>query len=204
MNSVENWATEFDLICKPRYLVGLMGTVYLLGFAAGSLVFGNLVDIIGRRKSLLGSCAVTPVVQFVWLCHPALNLTTIYIGALLLGLAASMRSTSTFLYALESMWIRSERVQYGTLLYAAEGFGVALVSLLFWARVLTWRSYCMANCVAMVSTMAFIYLRLPESPAFLFERCRFEELKACLVKISFTNGCHSPEIIEHGMRKLTQ
>ena len=181
-----------------------MGTVYLAGLATGSWMFGSLVDTIGRKRSLLLSCAVTPLVQIVWLVYPYLNLTILYAGILILGLAAATRSTSSYLFAIESLWIRADKVQFGTWLYMAEGFGVTLVSLLFWSRILTWRSYCIANCVTMMVLLGFVLLRLPESPVFLFEGCRFDALKECLVKISFSNGCYSSDTIEHGMRKLKQ
>ena len=87
-----------------------MGTIYLIGFAIGSLLFGNLVDTIGRKKSFLLSCAVTPLVQFIWLCFPSLEIAILYIGILLLGLAASTRSTSSYLFALESLWVKAERI----------------------------------------------------------------------------------------------
>ena len=60
----------------------------------------------------------------------------------------------------------------------------------------------MANCITVLVTLWFASLILPESPSFLFERCKFDELRDCLIKISFTNGCYSTDTIEHGMRKL--
>lgn len=113
-----------------------------------------------------------------------------------------MRASTTYCYATESLWVRADKVQYGAFLFAADGLATAVTSFLFWARILTWRSYCAVSCLSMFLVLGFIWLRLPESPVFLYEKNKFDKLKASLSRIAILNGCYSPEQIDHAMTKL--
>lgn len=42
--SLENWTTELNLVCEAPYTIGLMGIIALLATAAGSILFGSLMD----------------------------------------------------------------------------------------------------------------------------------------------------------------
>ena len=120
----------------------------------------------------------------------------------MLGLAASMRASTTYAYAAESLWVRADKVQYSACMFAGDGLVTTITAFLFWSRLLTWRSYCAASCILTLSAIGFIWLRLPESPAFLYERCKFDRLKASLSRIAMLNGCYSKEHMDYTMKKL--
>ena len=42
--SLNNWMTQFDLICEESYKIGFLGLASFLGFAMGSIFFNDLID----------------------------------------------------------------------------------------------------------------------------------------------------------------
>ena len=44
--TLNNWTSEMELWCEPGWVIGLFGTVYLLGFAFSSLLL-KIGDYIG-------------------------------------------------------------------------------------------------------------------------------------------------------------
>ncbi len=45
--------TEFDLFCKKNHLVPLVNSFFMLGILLGSVIFGVLSDLYGRKNILL-------------------------------------------------------------------------------------------------------------------------------------------------------
>lgn len=46
--SLQNWHYTLDLMCYPEWRVGLLGSIYFIGFAATLLWLPRLGDIYGR------------------------------------------------------------------------------------------------------------------------------------------------------------
>lgn len=49
---------EWDLVCDRENLVNLSQTVFMLGILVGSIAFGILADIFGRRLPLVVACVL--------------------------------------------------------------------------------------------------------------------------------------------------
>ena len=45
--------TEFDLVCQKDHFVPLVNSFFMIGILIGSVLFGVLSDIYGRRNILL-------------------------------------------------------------------------------------------------------------------------------------------------------
>ena len=45
--------TDLDLICVPRYEIGLMGMLLFVGQTIGALILTHWADIIGRKKTMM-------------------------------------------------------------------------------------------------------------------------------------------------------
>ena len=121
-----------------------------------------------------------------WLIWPKLSLKSIYAGVFLLGLAASTRASSAFLLASEGV-AREDRGEYGVMLFVTDGFATILISGLFWAGILTWKSFCGMSVALMLIFIIFVVICLPDSPLYLFEKGNFTALKSCLSKIASIN-----------------
>ena len=99
--SLHNWMTELNLICVNPATIGIMGTITFVSIGLGSILLGGLIDRVGRRKVLLGTLIVSPVVHSMWLIYP--SLTTIYIGLFLMGLVYAVRGSCAYVYTTEGL-----------------------------------------------------------------------------------------------------
>ena len=59
MNS--SYVSDFDLICHNAYIIPYMQSAMLAGSLIGTLIFGLIADIIGRRKTILWSIYVLAI-----------------------------------------------------------------------------------------------------------------------------------------------
>ena len=161
----------------------MIGACFFISVAVGSLLLGGLLDKHGRKNVLLVSSLITPLVLFFWLSAPQFTLTHIYVGVSLLGLAASLRASGSYIYATESL-LSQHKLQYAVYVFGFDGFCTATTSILFWSGMLTWRSYCLFSGSLMTLILALFWYRLPESPSYLYEKGKFEELTKSLERIA--------------------
>lgn len=49
IRSLINWVDRLHLICEPSWRIGLIGSMYLLGWAIGCLIIPRLGDLHGRK-----------------------------------------------------------------------------------------------------------------------------------------------------------
>lgn len=53
--SFNNWMTELELFCTDGFLIGLLGSMYFLGFAMNGLILKQS-DRFGRKKIIIVGC----------------------------------------------------------------------------------------------------------------------------------------------------
>ena len=105
--SIDNWMTELDLICTDPAKIGIMGTIAFISIGFGSIVLGGFIDSLGRKKVLVGTLLVTPIVQIMWLVAP--SLLTIYFGLFWIGFCYAVRSSSAYVFTSEFL-LQSEKL----------------------------------------------------------------------------------------------
>ena len=59
--SLHNWNQKLDLMCKPEWLTGSLGSVFFVGFVCTTLWLPRLADTIGRRKIFLIGVSVQTI-----------------------------------------------------------------------------------------------------------------------------------------------
>jgi MFS family permease len=61
--SLHNWMTDptINLLCKPPYMVGLIGSISFVSYSFGSLAFTRYNDILGRKPVVQLAGVVTPL-----------------------------------------------------------------------------------------------------------------------------------------------
>ena len=93
--------TELNLICTDPAKIGIMGTIAFISIGFGSIILGGFIDSLGRKKVLIGTLIVTPIVQMMWLFAP--SLLTIYIGLFFIGFCYAVRSSAAYVFATENL-----------------------------------------------------------------------------------------------------
>jgi MFS family permease len=48
-DSTHNWVTQMELYCESKFKIGLLGSMYFLGFVLSGIIL-LLVDVYGRKK----------------------------------------------------------------------------------------------------------------------------------------------------------
>jgi MFS family permease len=51
--SLLNWVDSLDLVCQPKWMLGMQGSSYFIGFVISSFTFLPLSDVIGRKPTLI-------------------------------------------------------------------------------------------------------------------------------------------------------
>lgn len=78
--------------------MGLIGSLYFVGFMLGAIIFLRLSDICGRKPVAIGAYIVHIIVTIMLLAAP--NLETIYAALFLLGLKTSPNGQVTYIQVL--------------------------------------------------------------------------------------------------------
>ena len=45
----DNWVEKYDMLCEPKYKVGLLGSMYFIGVLVSMTFVGYLADLYGRK-----------------------------------------------------------------------------------------------------------------------------------------------------------
>lgn len=62
--SIHNWIDHMDLTCVSETTIGLVGSVYFIGFALSSAIVPNQADRFGRKMPLIASIFVQTLAYF--------------------------------------------------------------------------------------------------------------------------------------------
>ena len=71
--SLHNWTTQLNLICEEPYKIAFIGTLSFFSFSIGSIMFTNIIDHHGRKKVLVISAIITPIIMTLMLFAKSLT-----------------------------------------------------------------------------------------------------------------------------------
>lgn len=153
----------------------------LIGMAAGNGAGGWLADRLGRRPVLLASVFVFGLGTFATAF--AQNLTTLILLRALCGLGFGAAVPSIMSLAVEWLPARLHGPAIGLLAVSTPLGGIAGAGVSGWLiEAYGWRSCFIASGAATLLLALALLVRMPESPAYLFKRGRFERAKQLLVR----------------------
>ncbi|XP_035679931.1 organic cation transporter protein-like [Branchiostoma floridae] len=142
---------EFDLVCENQALNNLAQAMYMLGVLIGSIGFGQLSDIIGRKKTMFLTIFVQVVFGVATVFAP--NYAAFVIFRLIVGGGVLGASLSGFVIAMELVGA-DKRTLVGTLLGIA--FSAANMSLAAIAHAIRdWRTLQLVVSVPNIAMLFF-------------------------------------------------
>jgi len=176
--------TDLNLICEEPYKIGLIGSISFISFSLGSLFTSKLADTYGRRRVVIGATLVTPLGLLILLLAP-MNLMVINVLMFVIGFTYNARSTGAYLFNTE--FIESEkRINIGICLWTFSGAMQGLSAFWFWYTK-DQEAYFKLIIVLLFVAILIIYLFVPESPLYLYEKHMFKEMGKSLLTIGSMN-----------------
>ena len=162
--SLHNWVERLDLVCEPGWKIGLIGSMYLMGWSLGCLFIPRLGDTKGRRWPFLITSVASVLIYLVLLLSRSINLTmAMYF---ILGLTTPGKVNLGYVYLLElvpTAW----QTYVGTVLLIGDGSTMIFLSIYFRFISKDWFWF-QLFCIVL-STIATVGCFLaPESPKYLY------------------------------------
>jgi MFS family permease len=183
--SLYNWVEQLDLICVDKEHIGLIGSVYFMGWTTTCLVVPPPADRYGRRLIFLG-CITLLLVSYAWLMFTH-NINVTISMMYLQGFITSGRITVGYVYMQEFMTPKW-RVVIGATWNVFDGLTYLFMTIYFGWIDKHYFWYCMIGFWFATFTVCVGLLFIPESPLWLLKVGRFDQAKLAIKKIVKFNG----------------
>jgi len=181
--SLHNWVDRLNLTCEPGWKIGLMGSMFLLGWSLGCLFIPRLGDTMGRRRPYLFFSVASVFCYLTLILSQNIHLTLVMY--FLLGLGNAGKPNLGYVYILELV-PTSWQTYVGTLIHISDGCTLIFLSIYFRFISKDWfwfQLFCFV-----FSTLAIAGCSIaPESPKYLYSFERFDEARAAIKKIARFN-----------------
>lgn len=174
-----------DLACTSGAKIGLLGSIYFVGWAFAALILPRLSDIYGRKYLYLTAMTIQCTFWLVILFSRSLNLTIAMM--FFFGMGSLGRSAIGFLYLMELL-PQTKQTFVASILAIVKFQSTTFVALYFLYVSKYWfpleAFMCGSNALICISI-----LFLPESPKFLISKRRYEDARMALAYIAKLNRC---------------
>jgi len=170
--SLYNWVEQLDLICQDRAHIGLIGSVYFMGWTTTCLVVPPLSDQYGRKLIFLICISVT-CLSYVWLMLTN-NINVTISMMFLQGMITSGRLTVGYVYMQEFLTPKW-RVVSGAAYNVIDGMTYLFMTIYFgWiSKHYFW--YCLIGFLYALVCLCVCVSLIPESPLWLLKVGKMEQ-----------------------------
>ncbi|XP_050727693.1 organic cation transporter protein-like isoform X2 [Eriocheir sinensis] len=174
--------TEWDLVCERRVLYSTTQSVVMGGKLVGYVVFGYLIDLLGRRPIVLVCFFFFILSSFLAAASPSVEVYILLKG--ILSLMESGQYLGLFVFVMETTATRY-RAAVGTLFVIPWALGYMLVPGIAYLLP-TWKIMQTAYSIpALWGIVYFVWL--PESPRWLIMQGRNKEALKVLTQVAKVN-----------------
>ncbi|CAG9540471.1 unnamed protein product, partial [Cercopithifilaria johnstoni] len=172
---------EFEYICHNSEYVKHSISVQMIGAVVGSLIFGQISDLYGRKLTL--SFCVSGCVIFGFISSFAKTLFTVTIHRTIIGLFNGGQIATMFVYVVE-MIPKKDRIWITTLISFSPNV-ILLAIMAYFTQ--NWRQLSIVIS-ALTSPAILLCILSYESPRWLIQKGRIEEAQDVLKQITRWNG----------------
>eukprot|EP00058_Branchiostoma_floridae_P003256 XP_002588744.1 hypothetical protein BRAFLDRAFT_238294 [Branchiostoma floridae] len=191
---------EFNLVCEDEPLNNLAQSLFMVGVLIGSILFGQLSDSIGRKKTMY--LAVLLQLGFGVATAFAPNYIWFVVLRLLVGFTAMGVFLPAFVIATEMVGV-DRRTLTGTLIQSSFSMGgVVLTGIAYLIR--DWSRLQLA--ISLINVVLVLTWRFGiESPRWQLSKGRNEEVVRMIRRAAKVNGVKVPDEVFHaGKKQVTE
>ena len=188
--TIDNWVTSMNLECVPEYKIGLFGSLYFIGYLLGSAFLTRFADINGRKSILTYSLATSTIAAILFLITN--NLIMTYLLILINGFVIAPTASVSYLYMMEVIEEKSKKL-FNYLTCTLDAWDIILISIYYY-YIKSGESILYMYVIHAIINLATLYY-IPESPHFLYSKCKFSELKDCFNNYAKLNN--APQLHPH-------
>lgn len=117
--SLTNWVQQYDLACVKSSKIGLIGSIYFLGWVISLIILPRVADNFGRKWIYLGGMVLTVVVYTGVLLSNSVNFLIVL--QLFGGIATGIRMSMGYVYMMEFIPTKTQAI-VGTVHLIVESF----------------------------------------------------------------------------------
>ncbi|XP_041848568.1 solute carrier family 22 member 13-like [Melanotaenia boesemani] len=182
--------TDFDLVCGKSNMAEVAQTIFMFGLLAGSLIFGPLADLYGRRRTT--QLPAVLLLTFVIVAGMSPSFEIYVVSQFIVGAALGAYRINSVVLATE--WIGITKRSFASCmsqLFAGLG-QCAMAGLVYVVR--DWRKT--QYIVAGAQSFVVLYIWwIPESARWLLWKGRTDEAKKLIRKVAAINKKEPPETL---------
>lgn len=182
--SLYNWVERLDMACVSWNKIGLLGSMYFVGWVISLIIISRLADKMGRRVLFLGSLVAQCITFVAVIFCTSLNLmiALMFISGLITGIRMSLG----YVYMME-FCAESNQTVVGTVHLIIECMIALGASFYFQVISKHWVWFVVFGLVGELFGLVMTILYIPESPKFLLMQCRFTEARHVLNQVAKRN-----------------
>ena len=170
-------------MCKPNWLVGLLGTAFWIGYVTTMLLLPRVADVHGRKKIFAYGLTISAVLYAALIFSKNFYLTMVII--FLFGVTNTVRTIMGFVYFTELMPKKSITIAT-TVLWIIDGCVYLFVVVYFW-KISKYTIYLISIGFVFATLGALFSWFLPESPVWLLSLNRTEQAIQVMTQIAKVN-----------------
>eukprot|EP00347_Sterkiella_histriomuscorum_P017063 403350803 len=183
ITSLHNWIEDLNLRCESSTKVGLIGSMYFVGWVIAAFILPRMSDFYGRKKIFLLSmfgCATTYMV-IIFSRKIELTIALMFI----LGFFSVGRASVGYLYMQELTPVKNQ-VIVGSICQMTSGLMTIFICLYFMFISKYWIPFQIFGCSTMFLVTITVWF-MPESPKFLISKKRYDEARTSIKFIAWVN-----------------
>ena len=187
--NLDNWYTRLSFDTVPGWKIGMIGSVYFIGYIGGSLYFPRLADIHGRKPFVV----IGAFLQSIWalLLFFSNSLEMIYFSMFMIGIASPLLSSIGYNYLIEFI-PESSQNSINTALMCIDALS-SLIGILYFTYISHSINLFLITCAVLGFSASLIHTLTPESPIFYLSIGKYDEARDTFQTIGNFNRANFPK-----------
>ena len=180
----------YDIICESSLFISSFSMCYYIGFAIGAVVFPSLSDRYGRKKIYLPALTVNLFCLIGMLVMPYHKIGSLYfcmVIQLFIGLSTGARVPTQFCYFCE-LTPKKYHAYLSSVWNISEGIVLIYITIYYAYINKDWWYTVAFAALGNIVTLILLFVFVPESPKFLYDKKRFRECQRSLSYMAKVNG----------------